>query len=345
MKPAITNSRFSWCSDPEKSAMAFLYTEPDMPQTQYQIPAEIGEGWFRSIHLPMNMVIRRGVLHFKPDVAGKLLPVATIEERFWELVLCVQSAEKGRVVLLDHDQQKEFIFSHNNALFEHIAARNSLVRLDASDTIEMTTLIIGDSVLQQLLGEEEARTLLEALTVQSVPATRVQKVPHHINALFHSSISDQLTGHISKLYIQAKVLDYLCALSQYFVGAARNLKPESGIEARIHQMHDDLLQLKGKVPSLNELAATYDVPVRKLKEGFSALYGKSIFGYISEVRLQEAHATLANTDVAMKIIAINLGFSHVNHFISAFGRQFGYSPGSLRKKTEARYDTPLDDPA
>jgi AraC-like DNA-binding protein len=66
------------------------------------------------------------------------------------------------------------------------------------------------------------------------------------------------------------------------------------------------------------------------------LYGKSLFSYISEVRLNEAHETLSSTEVPMKIIAKNLGYSHVNHFINAFGKQFGYSPGSLRKKNESR---------
>jgi AraC-like DNA-binding protein len=312
--------------------MAFDYTEQDMPQTQHQMPEEIGKGWFQSIHLPMNMVIRRGIAHFRPEVSGKLFPVAMIEEHFHEPVLCVQTTKTGRLVLLDHELGKNFIFGHNNCLFEHIHVRDSLVRLDASENIEMTTLIIGDSVLNQLLGEEYADSLLAGLQVAAIPTTSVNKVPQHISGLLHSCISDHLTGHIAKLHIQAKVLDYLCALSQYFAGNTKNQNPESAIDTQIQQVHNDLLQLDGKVPSLNELSAKYEIPGRKLKEGFTKKYGTSLFSYISEVRLNEAHATLLTTDLPMKIIAKNLGYSHVNHFITAFGKQFGYSPGSLRKK-------------
>jgi AraC family transcriptional regulator, transcriptional activator of the genes for pyochelin and ferripyochelin receptors len=333
MKPSIASSKFSWSTIPENSSMAFDYSEQDIPQTQHQMPEEMGTGWFQSIHLPMNMVIRRGIAHFKPEVSGILFPVATIEERFHEPVLCVQSTRRGRLLLLDYEVGKDFIFGQNNCLFEHIDVRNSLVRLDASENIEMTTLIIGDSVLNQLLGEEYAKSLLTGLRVAAIPATCVNKVPQHINALLHSSISDHLIGHIAKLHVQAKVLDYLCALSQFFTGAINKTHPESDIEVQIDQVHDDLLQLDGKVPSLNELSATYGIPGRKLKDGFTRRYGKSLFSYISEVRLSEAHAKLLNSDMPMKIIAKNLGYSHVNHFISAFGKQFGYSPGSLRKKT------------
>jgi AraC-like DNA-binding protein len=33
----------------------------------------------------------------------------------------------------------------------------------------------------------------------------------------------------------------------------------------------------------------------------------------------------------MKVIAERLGYSHVNHFITALKRKFGYPPGSVRK--------------
>ncbi len=331
LKPSIASSKFCWSSLPENSSMAFDYTEQDMPSTQHQMPEEIGKGWFQSIHLPMNMVIRRGIAHFKPTVSGKLFPVATIEEHFHEPVLCVQSTRKGRLILLDHELGKDFIFGYHNSLFEHISVRDSFVRLDASENIEMTTLIIGDSVLIQLLGEEYAESLLSGLRVADIPSTTVNKVPPNISALLHSSISDQLIGHIAKLHIQAKVLDYLCAITQYFAVSTKNQTPDSGIDEQIYQIHDDLLQLDGKVPSLNELAARYGMPGRKLKDGFMKIFGTSLFSYITEVRLNEAHDKLLNTGMPMKIIAKNLGYSHVNHFISAFGKQFGYSPGSLRK--------------
>jgi AraC family transcriptional regulator, transcriptional activator of the genes for pyochelin and ferripyochelin receptors len=341
MKSSIASSRFSWSNYTENNSIAFVYSDQDMPQTPHQIPEEMGKGWSQSIHLPMNMIIRRGIAHFKPEVSGQLFPIATVEEHFNEPVLCIQTARTGRLVLLDHEQGKDFIFGHNNCLFEHINVRNSLVKLDTSENIEMTTLIIGDSVLNQLLGAEHAKLLLTGLRVAAIPTTCVNKIPQYINALLHFSIADHLLGPIDKLHIQAKVLDYLCALCQYFTGTIKTQPPESAIDTQIHQLHDDLLQLDGKVPSLSELSEKYGIPGRKLKERFTNIYGKSLFTYISEMRLNEAHATLLNTEVPMKIIAKNLGYSHVNHFINAFGKQFGYSPGSLRKKNNTSLDYPV----
>lgn len=98
-------------------------------------------------------------------------------------------------------------------------------------------------------------------------------------------------------------------------------------------LHEDLLQLKGKVPTLHELGLQYEISLPMLNEEFRNMYGKSLRSYISEVRLNEAHAALINSDIPMKIITKNLGYTHVNHVITSFGKQFGSSPGSLRKKT------------
>jgi len=80
------------------------------------------------------------------------------------------------------------------------------------------------------------------------------------------------------------------------------------------------------------LAQQYGISARVLNDEFRKVYGCSIFTYISELRLKEAHEVLLKTDIPMKTLAINLGYRHVKHVICAFGRKFGYSPGSLRKK-------------
>lgn len=107
---------------------------------------------------------------------------------------------------------------------------------------------------------------------------------------------------------------------------------ETGILKQLQHLHDELESLQGKVPTLDGLAQQYGISARVLNDEFRKVYGCSIFTCISELRLKEAHEALLKTDIPMKTLAINLGYCHVNHVIGAFGRKFGYSPGSLRKK-------------
>ena len=140
-------------------------------------------------------------------------------------------------------------------------------------------------MLRKLCGQEYAESLFAALKITAIPAASINTIPHHISALLHYCLPDHLTGNIAKLHAQAKVLEYLCALTEYFSAAIGQEALKSEIQNRIKQMHYDLLQLEGKVPSLNDLAKQYGLSVRQLKDEFDKMYGKSLFGYILNSRL------------------------------------------------------------
>ena len=69
-----------------------------------------------------------------------------------------------------------------------------------------------------------------------------------------------------------------------------------------------------------------------MNQAFFEKYGQSIYNFLSNQRLEQAHYGLLKTDIPMKTIAHKIGYSHVNHFITAFKNKFGVTPGSLRKE-------------
>ena len=101
--------------------------------------------------------------------------------------------------------------------------------------------------------------------------------------------------------------------------------------ARIRDLHEYLMQLDGRLPTLSELAKDFGLSARQLNMEFSTEYGQSVFAFVTAHRLEQAHVALQQTALPMKTIAGRLGYSHVNHFITAFRRKFGYPPGSLRR--------------
>ncbi len=100
---------------------------------------------------------------------------------------------------------------------------------------------------------------------------------------------------------------------------------------RTRLLHQQLIHTTGKLPTLNELAMQYGTTPRKLNEEFAAQYGLAIVPYIIDYRLQQAHEAIENTTIPLKTLADRFGYSHSNHFITAFKKRFGYPPGSLRK--------------
>lgn len=70
---------------------------------------------------------------------------------------------------------------------------------------------------------------------------------------------------------------------------------------------------------------------RWLYEAFTREYGQTIFSFITDHRLNEAHVAMREGALPIKAISARLGYSHVNHFTVAFKKKFGYPPGSLRR--------------
>ena len=81
----------------------------------------------------------------------------------------------------------------------------------------------------------------------------------------------------------------------------------------------------GRLLPLGEFAA--DFPETMLWDE----YGESIYAFVTNVRLKEAHAALVEGDLPIKVLSRRLGYAHVDHFTRAFTRKFGYPPGSLRR--------------
>jgi superfamily I DNA/RNA helicase len=61
-------------------------------------------------------------------------------------------------------------------------------------------------------------------------------------------------------------------------------------------------------------------------------YNQSIYNFLANQRLDQAYQGLLETDIPMKILAHKIGYSHVNHFITAFKNKFGVTPGSIRRQ-------------
>ena len=83
--------------------------------------------------------------------------------------------------------------------------------------------------------------------------------------------------------------------------------------------------------SVAELAAAAGCSGTRLLRGFKARIGQSPYRYILNRRLERARTLLLNTPLPLAEISLRAGFYDQAHFANAFARQFGLSPGQLRR--------------
>jgi AraC family transcriptional regulator len=80
------------------------------------------------------------------------------------------------------------------------------------------------------------------------------------------------------------------------------------------------------------IARKYTLSESHLKRLFRLAYNQSIGFYIRSFKLKASIIDLLNTDLNIVDIALDYGFNYEQSYIRAFKRQFGITPGKLRKK-------------
>ncbi|WP_353721222.1 AraC family transcriptional regulator [Dyadobacter sp. 676] len=142
------------------------------------------------------------------------------------------------------------------------------------------------------------------------------------------------TGSLKKLFVEARVVELLILqISQInAAGEEKSRLKRSDID-KLHEVKDLLLRNINDPFSIEELARVAGLNRTKLQEGFKELFGTTVFGYITDTRLEEARRHLLNTDSRLSIgeIAALSGYKNPQHFTAAFKKKFGYLPRDARR--------------
>lgn len=84
--------------------------------------------------------------------------------------------------------------------------------------------------------------------------------------------------------------------------------------------------------SLDSLENKLDISKYRLCHEFKQYIGESPKQYLIRRRLNAARILLANTDMKVYEVALNVGYDNINHFINLFKKQFGITPSDYRKE-------------
>ncbi len=331
MKSSYPNYRLAWLTDPPPAIVRHDYSINNCEIKSLPIDAELGSGTVeqRRVGLGINLIHWRH--QFKPSSSGKLIQLVEFASVFTEPTFVARYAYNGQFCHRDDDGKTDLIFSSGMGIFRYGNHISTKMYLDGSSNSEMISLQIGKSTLNNLFGKNDAEELLIALDLNPPTKSIVRSVPYSVSELMQVAMDSKYHGSARNLYTQAKVLESLANL----LSSLHRTKTDARVSNRrmkIVELHDYLTKLEGKLPTLTALSHDFGISARIMNEEFVSEYGESIFSFITGYRLDQAHHALESSNTSMKIISANLGYSHVNHFITAFRRKFGYSPGKLRHK-------------
>jgi AraC-like DNA-binding protein len=331
--PAAYN--LNWLLMPDSDAVTIGKSDADFERIDFSLPPQAGHAWGERLLVGDGITLFHGYHALEPSPSQLIgLFEADVEpppDPLFSAQIWLSGSGCHREYWHGRSHPPvDIVARPGRDTFRYHREWQATVLIEGGVVSEMKSMIVPGPTLRSLLGEAPVAVLLKQLGISHQRPTVVHSIPMQISMPLREAMSGRFRGPARRLHAQARVLNYLAGLYEYLT---TDLKPvrERRHTARIRELRDYLVSLEGQVPTLNELAKDFGLSARHLNAEFAAEFGTSIPNFISDYRLEQAHAAVKEGTLPMKLLAARLGYSHVNHFITAFKRKFGYPPGSLRR--------------
>lgn len=188
------------------------------------------------------------------------------------------------------------------------------------DPLLMAALLEGEDAtlpkpLKQLLTENCDRSFLDPIPI--TPA---------MQTVLWQTLKCPYQGLTQKLYLEAKSLELIALFIEAMKedDTAKCSLNRGDIE-RIHHAQHILRNNLQNPPTLVSLARQVGLNDRKLKEGFRQVFNTTVFGYLTQQRMEEARQLLAQQR-SVAAVAATVGYASPTAFSGAFRRKFGVTP-------------------
>jgi AraC-like DNA-binding protein len=155
------------------------------------------------------------------------------------------------------------------------------------------------------------------------------KISPSMAIVLNQLMSFNLNSSIKSLYFKGKAYELL---SLFF-----NRSEDADIEqcpflvdevnvAKLKKAKDIVIANMAEPPSLQELADSIGLSLKKLKEGFKQIYGDTVYSFLFDYKMEVARKLLESGNHNVNEVGLKVGYSTASHFIAAFKKKFGTTP-------------------
>jgi AraC-like DNA-binding protein len=206
-------------------------------------------------------------------------------------------------------------------------------------TIEMSPEVLIDFAGNQGALPIELQHLVRSST--QLAYARVAKLSPTVQRVLLQILQCPYRGVTKRMFLESKALEVAALMLEQerdFQQGRQSLmalKPET-ID-RLHLAREILLRNLDQPPLLSELARQVGLNGKALKQGFRQVFGKTVFGYLHEYRMEQARQLLMSGDLKVGEVMQQIGFRDRRYFAAAFRKQFGVTPRDYRRVNSKKF--------
>ena len=199
-----------WLLSSEDDGLTCADETPETGLLAYALPQSVGRAWVESLALRDGIVLFRAVHQLEPSPQGQLVSLADVhtapDEPIFNAQIWLSGLGCHREYWHGPDRPPvEIVAGPGRDTFRHHRDWQATVLTEGGVTSEMRSVLVPNSQLNMLLGEDAARHLLETLGLSKTRPTVVRALPIHISGSLRDAMSGQFIGVARKLYAQRGV--------------------------------------------------------------------------------------------------------------------------------------------
>ena len=190
------------------------------------------------------------------------------------------------------------------------------------------SLSIDATYLRELIGTRIDHPLVNTILENKHPLLFEELVCIPLLEVVDDIVTSKVPILLQDFYYKLKAQELICQLLISLV--SRDEKKVHALNIAdikmLYQVKERLLDNLEEAPSIAKLSQFSGVSETKLKRLFHQVFGKSIFQYFQNFRMQEAARLLREERLSVSEVGYQLGFSNLGHFTKVFEAVIGVKP-------------------
>lgn len=140
-------------------------------------------------------------------------------------------------------------------------------------------------------------------------------------------------GVFKKMFLEARVIELLMLqMEELNLDKTTSTVIKKADEDKVYMAREYIVNNLQQPLSLAELARYSGTNEFTLKRSFKEVFGTTVFGFMTDLKMQEAQKMLRNPEININEISDLSGYKNPQHFSAAFRKRFGKAPSELRKE-------------
>ncbi len=290
----------------------------------YEVPKNLGRGYFSSIIPNESMKITIGDFTFNENIIFN--EIAKVNCLF--LSFCVSDFFEWKNInskdsfILEKDQ----CFIHNS--YEFITKS----QMNAWERYMGLGMGIDERRFRSIIDEHFTKEFISDFSVG-----KLSKISMSLKSklILKDILACNYSTSLKTLYIEGKILELLTTIANDLKDNSVIQKIEGNISREDIQ---NITKIKEIIDSnyvepltINELSKLAFISQTKLKNNFKKVFGKNIYEYVVEKRMDKARELLDKSEVKVKEAASMVGYSNIGYFSRSFKERYGFSPSEYSK--------------